>query len=73
MARDGMTTFSDIAGKLEMLRVGCEKRGLPGRYAAPSMIQLRCWLNTQRDRFSVSHLNLVAFFNDFELIGVIHI
>ena len=32
MARDGMTTFSDIAGKLEMLRVECEKCGRKGQY-----------------------------------------
>jgi hypothetical protein len=27
MARDGTTIFSDIAGKLELLRVECEKCG----------------------------------------------
>jgi hypothetical protein len=27
-----MTTFSDIAGKLEMLRVECEKCGREGQY-----------------------------------------
>ena len=32
MARDGMTTFSDIAGKLELLRVECEKCGRKGQY-----------------------------------------
>ena len=32
MARDGMTTFSDIAGKLEMLRVECEKCGRKEQY-----------------------------------------
>jgi hypothetical protein len=31
-ARDGMTTFSDIAGRLEMLRVECEKCGRKGQY-----------------------------------------
>jgi hypothetical protein len=34
MSRDGMTTFSDIAGKLELLRVQCEKCGRKGNTAS---------------------------------------
>jgi hypothetical protein len=33
MPRDGAIMFGDLIGKLDMLRVACEKCGRKGRYA----------------------------------------
>jgi hypothetical protein len=32
MPRDGATIFSDLIGKLDLLRVSCDKCGRDGRY-----------------------------------------
>jgi hypothetical protein len=36
--RDGVITFSDLAGRLEVLRVECERCGRHGRYPVAKLI-----------------------------------
>jgi hypothetical protein len=38
MAREGAITFSDLIGKLDMLRVACPKCGRTGRYRLADLI-----------------------------------
>ena len=38
MPRDGAIIFSDLIGKLDMLRVACDKCGRDGRYRLPRLI-----------------------------------
>ena len=38
---DGAITFGDLVGKLDMLRVACEKCGRKGRYAVARLIEQR--------------------------------
>jgi hypothetical protein len=38
MARDGATTFDDLIGKLDMLRVECAKCGRAGRYRLADLL-----------------------------------
>ena len=52
MPRDGAIIFSDLIGKLDMLRVACDKCGRDGRYRLPRLIldrgadtKLPDWLN----------------------------
>jgi hypothetical protein len=39
--RDGAIIFSDLTGKLDVLRVTCEKCGRDGRYILPRLIRKR--------------------------------
>jgi hypothetical protein len=41
MPRDGAIIFSDLIGKLDLLRVRCEKCGRDGRYGLPRLIDQR--------------------------------
>jgi hypothetical protein len=41
MPRDGATIFSDLIGKLDMLRVACEKCGRDGCYGLNRLIERR--------------------------------
>jgi hypothetical protein len=41
MPRDGATIFSDLTGKLDVLRVTCEKCGRDGRYILARLIRQR--------------------------------
>jgi hypothetical protein len=41
MPRDGAITFSDLIGKLDDLRVSCEKCGRSGRYQVQRLIRDR--------------------------------
>ena len=41
MPRDGATTFSDLIGKLDVLRVTCDKCGRSGRYNVKRLIETR--------------------------------
>ena len=41
MARDGATIFSDLIGKLDVLRVSCEKCGRDGCYGLHRLIEKR--------------------------------
>jgi hypothetical protein len=41
MPRDNATTFGDLIGKLDVLRVGCEKCGRTGRYPLDRLIEQR--------------------------------
>jgi hypothetical protein len=41
MPRDGATIFSDLTGKLDMLRVSCEKCGRDGNYRLNGLIEKR--------------------------------
>jgi hypothetical protein len=41
MPRDGAIIFSDLIGKLDMLRVSCEKCGRGGRYGLGGLIEKR--------------------------------
>ena len=41
MPRDGAIIFSDLIGKLEVLRVTCEKCGRDGRYILTRLIHQR--------------------------------
>jgi hypothetical protein len=38
MMRDGMITFSDLAGRLKVLRVDCDRCGRHGRYLVDKLI-----------------------------------
>ena len=38
MPRDGATTFRDLIGKLDLLRVSCDKCGRAGRYRVQHLI-----------------------------------
>jgi hypothetical protein len=38
MPRDGATTFRDIVGKLEVLRITCDKCGRRGQYRVDRLI-----------------------------------
>ena len=38
MPRDGTIIFSDLIGKLEVLRVSCEKCGRDGRYSLTFLV-----------------------------------
>ena len=39
MPRDGATVFSDLTGKLEVLRVSCDKCGRDGCYGLHRLIE----------------------------------
>jgi hypothetical protein len=39
MPRDGAITFSDLIGKVDMLRVQCEKCGRMGQYSVRRLIE----------------------------------
>ena len=41
MPRDGATVFSDLTGKLEVLRVSCDKCGRDGCYGLHRLIEKR--------------------------------
>jgi hypothetical protein len=41
MPRDGAIVFGDLIGKLDMLRVSCEKCGRDGRYGLAKLIDKR--------------------------------
>ena len=41
MPRDGAIIFSDLIGKLDVLRVSCEKCGRDGRYILVRLIRKR--------------------------------
>ena len=41
MPRDGANTFGDLIGKLDTLRVSCEKCGRSGRYQLNRLVQDR--------------------------------
>ena len=41
MPRDGATIFGDLIGKLDILRVSCDKCGRNGRYRLSRLIQDR--------------------------------
>jgi hypothetical protein len=41
MPRDGVTIFSDLIGKLDVLRVACEKCGRDGCYGLARLINQR--------------------------------
>ena len=41
MPRDGATIFSDLIGKLDLLRVSCEKCGRDGSYRLNGLIEKR--------------------------------
>ena len=41
MPRDGATIFSDLIGRLDMLRVSCEKCGRDGCYGLHRLIEKR--------------------------------
>ena len=41
MPRDGAIVFGDLIGKLDMLRVSCEKCGRDGRYGLAKLIYKR--------------------------------
>ena len=41
MPRDGAIIFSDLIGKLDMLRVSCEKCGRDGSYRLNGLIEKR--------------------------------
>jgi len=41
MPRDGAIVFGDLIGKLDMLRVSCEKCGRDGRYGVAKLIDKR--------------------------------
>jgi len=41
MPRDGAIIFGDLIGKLDVLRVACEKCGREGRYAVWRLIHAR--------------------------------
>jgi hypothetical protein len=41
MPRDGAITFGDLAGKLDVLAVACEKCGRAGRYAMRRLVKER--------------------------------
>jgi hypothetical protein len=41
MPRDGAIVFGDLIGKLDMLRVSCEKCGRDGRYGLTRLINRR--------------------------------
>ena len=41
MPRDGALIFGDLIGKLDVLRVACNKRGRKGRYAVARLIEQR--------------------------------
>ena len=41
MPRDGAIIFSDLIGKLELLRVSCEKCGRDGCYRLDGLIERR--------------------------------
>jgi hypothetical protein len=41
MPRDGATIFSDLTGKLGVLRVSCKKCGRDGRYILARLIRNR--------------------------------
>ena len=41
MPRDGAITFSDLVGKLDDLRVSCDKCGRSGRYQVQRLIKDR--------------------------------
>jgi hypothetical protein len=41
MPRDGATIFSDLIGKLDMLRVSCDKCGRDGSYGLSRLIDSR--------------------------------
>jgi hypothetical protein len=41
MPRDGAIIFSDLIGKLDMLRVACDKCGRAGRYRPDRLIKDR--------------------------------
>jgi hypothetical protein len=41
MPRDGAILFGDLTGKLDMLRVACEKCGRDGRYQVQRLIKDR--------------------------------
>lgn len=41
MPRDGAIIFSDLIGKLDVLRVACSKCGRDGRYALSRLIDKR--------------------------------
>jgi hypothetical protein len=39
MPRDGAITFRDIAGKLTVLRITCDKCGRPGQYRVDRLLR----------------------------------
>ena len=41
MSRDGAITFNDLRGKLDALRVACDKCGRAGRYNVGQLIEQR--------------------------------
>ena len=44
MPRDGAIIFSDLVGKLDMLRVACDKCGRAGRYRLNRLLEdVRYW------------------------------
>jgi hypothetical protein len=53
LPRDGSVTFSDLTGKLDVLKVTCDKCGRAGRYGVAQLIEqhgrdgkLTDWLST---------------------------
>jgi hypothetical protein len=54
MPNDGATVFSDLTGKLEVLRVSCDKCGRDGCYGLHRLIEKRGRSCGQRKSHSVA-------------------
>ena len=63
MPRNGAITFSDLIGKLDLLRVSCEKCGRDGCWAAPP--NREAWPRWQgRDKMSTTKHYTIADIED---------